>query len=335
MADPVSSPRTDARADTRTDTPPAPRAGAPRYLLISPCRNEAAYMRRTLDSVLGQTVPPALWVIVDDGSTDETPAILAEYAARHPCIRVVTRADRGKRAVGPGVIEAFYAGLETVDLDTFDYLCKLDLDLDLPAGYFETLIARMEAEPRLGSASGKPWFRDPAGRRVSEKIGDEMSAGMTKFYRTACFRAIGGFVREVMWDGIDCHKARQLGWTARSIDDPALAFEHLRPMGSSEKGILTGRMRHGFGQYYMGTDPLFMAASALYRMAHPPYLLGGLAMFWGYARAWLRGVPRHGDAELRAFIRAYQRRALRVGKARATAEIEAARAPHWQATQAG
>ena len=47
-----------------------------RYLLISPCRDEAQYLRRTLDSVAAQSVPPALWVVVDDGSTDETPAIL-------------------------------------------------------------------------------------------------------------------------------------------------------------------------------------------------------------------------------------------------------------------
>ena len=67
-------------------------------------------MRRTLDSVVGQTVRPAKWVIVDDGSTDATPAILAEYAARHDWIEVVAKPDRGARAVGPGVIEAFYSG---------------------------------------------------------------------------------------------------------------------------------------------------------------------------------------------------------------------------------
>src|SRR5262245_30603936 len=106
-----------------------------RYVAISPCRNEAQYLRRTLDSVLAQSEPPALWVIVDDGSTDQTPAILNEYAALHPSIRIVRRADRGRRAVGPGVIEAFYAGLETVDLGAFDFLCKLDLDLDLPPRY--------------------------------------------------------------------------------------------------------------------------------------------------------------------------------------------------------
>ena len=205
-----------------------------RYVLISPCRDEAAYMRRTLDSVAAQAAPPTLWVIIDDGSTDDTPRILAEYAARLPYIRIVRRDDRGRRAVGPGVIEAFYAGLETVDLGKgeFDYLCKLDLDLDLPPRYFEHLMERMEADPRLGTCSGKPYFPHPETRRlISEGCGDETSVGMTKFYRVRCFQDIGGFVRQVMWDGIDNHRCRMLGWKACSWDEPDLRFVHLRPMG--------------------------------------------------------------------------------------------------------
>ncbi|MEO1677757.1 MAG: glycosyltransferase [Pseudomonadota bacterium] len=295
------------------------------YVLISPCRNEAPFMRRTLDSVLAQTAPPALWVIVDDGSTDETPEILGSYAERHPFIRIVRRPDRGRRAVGPGVIEAFYAGLETVDLEDFEYLCKLDLDLDLPPGYFEQLIEQMRTDARLGTCSGMPYFLNSAGQQVSERCGPEMSVGMTKFYRRACFQDIGGFVPQVMWDAIDCHTARMRGWRAIAIDDPALAFEHLRPMGSSEKGVLNGRRRHGFGQYFMGSDPAYFAATALYRTTRPPYLIGGLAMIQGYVAAWARGEARYPDPEFRAFLRRFQRRVLRVGKKRAVAEVEAER----------
>jgi glycosyltransferase involved in cell wall biosynthesis len=279
-------------------------------------------MRRTLDSVVAQSLRPSLWIIVDDGSTDETPAILAEYASRHDWIRVVPKPDRGHRAVGPGVIEAFYAGLETVRLSDFPYLCKLDLDLDLPPRYFERLIERMEADPRIGTCSGKPYVRR-GGRLVSERRGDEMSVGMTKFYRRACFEEIGGFVREVMWDAIDCHKARQLGWSAVSWDEPELRFEHLRPMGSSHVSIYEGRRRHGRGQWFMGSDPLYYLATCVFRIAEPPYLLGGIAMIQGYLGAWLRGDRQLDDASLRAFIRAYQRRALIVGKARAVAELDA------------
>ena len=291
------------------------------YALITPCRNEQDYMRRTLDSVVAQTVTPGVWVIVDDGSTDDTNAILQEYAGQHDWIKVYTKPDRGHRAVGPGVVEAFYFGLEKIRLADFDYVCKLDLDLDLPPDYFGELIRRMEAEPRLGSCSGKPYFTTDSGRRVPERCGDEMSVGMTKFYRRECFEQIGGFARQVMWDAIDCHKSRQLGWMACSWNDEDLLFEHLRPMGSSQKGILTGRIRHGFGQYYMGTDPFYFLATAIARLSYPPYIIGSAAMIYGYLKAMVGGAKQHEDSELRQFIRRYQRRALVVGKHRAIEEI--------------
>ncbi len=288
------------------------------YCLVTPCRDEAAFARRTLDSVTSQTLPPALWVIVDDGSRDHTPRILAEYAQRFPYIRVVRREDRGRRSVGPGVVDAFYAGLDALNPVEFDYLCKFDLDLSLPPRYFELLVKRMEQDSLIGTCSGKPYFVGSNGQLISEGCGDEMSVGMIKFYRRECFEAIGGFVREVMWDGIDCHRCRMLGWEACSWDDPELRFIHLRPMGSSHKGILTGRMRHGFGQYFMGTGIVYMTASAIFRMTRRPWVIGGLAMWWGYVRAAIRRVPRYNDAEFRRFLRKYQWACLLRGKKQAT-----------------
>ena len=301
-----------------------------RYLLVTPCRDEAKYARRTLDSVVRQSIPPALWIIVDDGSTDETPAILAEYAAKYPFIRVIRRDDRGFRKLGGGVIDAFYHGYDTINPDDFDYISKLDLDLDLPSGYFEELMRRMEQEPRVGTASGKPYFHGARGQVVSEKCGDENSVGMVKFYRTECFRQIGGFVRELMWDGIDGHRCRMLGWIATSWDDPKLNFEHLRPMGTSHKNWWTGRVRHGVGQYFMGTGPTYMLASALFRMSRPPIVVGGLAMLWGYARSLIQRKPRYGNDAFRRFLRRYQWGCLFRGKHRMTEQLNAEQSPRWQ-----
>lgn len=290
------------------------------YLLISPCRDEAEFMRQTLDSVIAQSIRPAKWVIVDDGSSDATPAILAEHAARHDWIQIVTRGDRGRRAVGPGVIEAFYAGYQAINPGDYRYLCKLDLDLRLPPRYFEELMARMEADPRIATCSGKAYV-EADGRLIDERHGDDTSLGMTKFYRVSCFREIGGFVREVMWDGIDCHRCRMNGWIACSWNDPELRFVHLRPMGSSQQSVYAGRMRHGYGQYFMGTGFFYMLASALGRMNQRPYVSGGLAMLWGWLLSALRGMPRFDDPAFRKFLRRYQWRALLVGKKRAIEEI--------------
>ena len=212
-------------------------------------------------------------MIVDDGSKDETPAILAEYAgpdALHPGGEAGRPRQPGRWAAASSTPST--RATTPLDPVAFDYVCKLDLDLDLPPGYFAGLMDRMESEPRIGTCSGKPYFFPPGATDdpsaspstdmtglVSEKTGDENSVGMTKFYRTACFRQIGGFVREVMWDGIDGHRCRQLGWIAISWDDPSCASSTCAPMGTSHKNWWTGRTRHGFGQYFMGTAPIVHA----------------------------------------------------------------------------
>lgn len=298
-------------------------------LIVAPCRNEQEYMRRTLDSIVAQTHAITRWIIVDDGSTDETPAILAEYAEKHPFIEVVRREDRGKRSVGPGVIEAFYAGLEGVDLDDYEFVCKLDLDLDIPHDYFEKMIARMRANPRIGSCSGKPYYHDANGELQPEWCDDEIVVGMIKFYRTACFQQIGGFVHEVMWDGIDSHRCRLFGWIACSWNDPDLRFLHLRPMGSSDKNVLRGRRRHGHGQYFMGTSPAYLLASAVRRLVQPPFLIGAMVMLWGYLDSWLRRRPRYEDLVFRRFLRSYQWRSIFLGKRRTIERIDAEQERVW------
>lgn len=277
-------------------------------------------MRQTLDSVIGQSLKPTRWVIVDDGSSDETPSVLVEYASKHEWIQIVTRADRGHRAVGPGVIDAFYAGYNAIEPRDYDFLCKLDLDLRLPPRYFEILIDRMNKDPRIATCSGKSYIVEN-GQLIDERHGDDTSLGMTKLYRIECFQKIGGFVREVMWDGIDCHLCRMHGWIACSWNEPDLRFVHLRQMGSSQHGIFTGRMRHGYGQYFMGTGFFYLAASAVSRLNQRPYILGSFAILWGWIKSAVLRKPRYDNLEFRRFLRRYQWRALLVGKKRAIAEF--------------
>ena len=89
-------------------------------------------------------------------------------------------------------------------------------------------------------------------------------------------------------------------------------------------------MRHGFGQYFMGTSLAYMTASALFRMTRPPVVLGGLAMWWGYLRSMLRRAPRYDDPGFRKFLRRYQWACLRKGKAQATEAVNQRQAAVWQ-----
>lgn len=277
-----------------------------RLLVISPVRDEAAFLQQTIDSMVAQTVRPKVWMIVDDGSKDETPEIVERAAAKHPWIRLHRRKDRGVRHVGGGVVETFDDGLQHFNLDDFDYLCKLDGDLKFGPTYFEKLLAKFEADPKLGTASGKCFDIAPGGGWVPLRTGDEFSLGACKTYRVKCFREIGGLVRQAMWDGIDCHRCRMLGWKATSFHDEDLRLYEMRPMGSSHKGVCHGRLRWGQGQYFMGTHWLYACAIAFYRMFERPFIVGGFCIFWGYVRGFLRRVPRYDDREFRKFLHRWQ-----------------------------
>jgi glycosyltransferase involved in cell wall biosynthesis len=296
-----------------SDTPVEPGSGSSQTLLvISPVKDEAAFLPTTIDSFVAQSKRPDLWVIVNDGSSDNTGAIADAAAAKHDWIRVLHRPAGTQRRVGPGVIEAFYAGLDTVpDWHSYDFICKTDGDLEFQPRYFEILIDRFRQNPRLGSASGKVFTPNEKGVFEEERIGPGFSFGCAKLYRRTCFEEIGGFVRQVMWDGIDCHRSRMFGWEVVSFDDPELAIKHFRRMGSSFQSIYHGRRRWGRGQYFMGTHPLYLLGIFGYRIFERPYFLGGLNILIGYVQAALTGAPRYDDLAFRKFLRKWQLQELK------------------------
>ena len=293
-----------------------------RYVVITPCRNEESHIGETIRTVVEQSLPPSLWIIVDDGSTDGTLEILQEAAREHDFIRVVQRSDRGHRSVGSGVVKAFYAGLEDIDLEDFSYLCKLDGDLELPPLYFERMIAEMESNPRLGNFSGKVYLRLPNGRLVYERMGDENAIGAAKFYRRQCFQEIDGFVPHPGWDGIDGHMCRMRGWIARSRNEADLRIVHRRLMGSSAGSIWAGRKRWGALKWFQGSALYYVLGVFVYRLVERPFVVGALGILVGYLGAMLRRDPQFEVPGFRKTLRDFERRSLFQGKDAAIRSFE-------------
>jgi len=279
-------------------------------LVVSPVRNEARYIRHTLDAMVAQVVRPAEWIVVDDGSTDATPAIVAEYARQHPFLRLVRRDDRGFRQLGAGVVTAFEHGRAHARLDDYRYISKLDGDLSFGPRYLEIMLGTLAREPRLATVSGKV-YRPEGGRLVEEFIRDDHTAGQFKLYKRTAFEAIGGFVATVGWDAIDVHRCRMLGWEARSFEHPEARLIHHRLMGSSDQNIFKGRVRLGRANWHMGYHPLYALASGLFRMHERPWVIGGLIMIGAYFYAALRGEPRLPDRAFREHLRRWQLTELR------------------------
>lgn len=291
----------------------APPATDPRIVplvIISPVRDESEYLRRTLDSVVAQTVRPVEWILVDDGSRDETPEIVREYAARYPFIRLVPRGDRGFRKLGGGVIAAFDVGREHIVHTDWQWIAKLDGDMSFGPRYIERMLEKFDDNPRLAAVSGKVYRYEEA-RYIEEHTVREQVAGQFKLYRREAFEDIGGFVQHLAWDGIDVHTAGMKGWQTLSYYDPEAWLWHHRIMGSSDRSIYTGRLRWGRGNWYLGYHPLYAVAAGINRMREKPYVIGGLLMIAGYFGAALRRLPRYADPEFRRYLRGWQNRRLK------------------------
>lgn len=273
-----------------------------RLVVISPCRDEAEFLPFTLKSMAAQTEPPALWLLVDDGSRDATPDLIARYAAAYPWVRLLRRERPGGRQLGPGVVAAFNAGLRHLGKEPFDVIAKLDCDLEFGPDCCARILARFD-DPRVGMAGGTTRLQ-VGDKLVSERYASYHVGGQNKFYRRRCFEEIGGLQPVYGWDILDETDARRHGWL--TVSDPAITIIHHRLQGSALGG-LRGRVIWGRGAYAIGSHPLFAVARGLFRLAERPWLVGGLAFIWGFFQSYVNPeINRITDQALIAYLRREQ-----------------------------
>lgn len=276
------------------------------YVIITPVRDEEEHIAATLESVSHQTEPPAEWVIVDDGSTDGTGAIADGYAAKFPWIRVLHRTNRGFRKSGGGVVDAFNDGYKFLRSKDWDFIVKLDGDLKFSQEYFQKCFEHFRERPDLGIGGGEIYH--DLGRKLKLEANPRFHVrGASKIYRRACWEAIGGLWVGPGWDTIDEVKANMLGWKTASFDD--LPLVHLRPTGAAD-GHLRDLVKHGLVCYTCEYHPLFVLASCLYRVFRKPYLVGSLAIAWGFLKGHFTHVSRPRDGRFTSYIREQQLRRL-------------------------
>jgi glycosyltransferase involved in cell wall biosynthesis len=276
-----------------------------KYAVISPVKDEAAFIEATINSMINQSIHPAVWVIVNDGSRDTTASITQRYVQEHSWIRLVNLQDTGIRKRGKGVIEAFYAGYKTL-VEPYDFIVKLDGDVSFGSDYFESLSNRFSTDPQLGIAGGGLYER-PDGKTWILYTTRDHVRGCTKVYRRECFETIGGLVASMGWDGIDEWKALAKGWKVQSFLD--LKIYHYRFTGAAT-GFIKSCIEQGNGAYRMGYHPLFMIARGIRLMVDKPFLVGGTAMIGAYFIAWFQKQELLADPSVVQYIRQSQMKML-------------------------
>ncbi|PYJ53251.1 MAG: glycosyltransferase family 2 protein [Verrucomicrobia bacterium] len=279
-----------------------------RYIIITPARNEGPHLRETIESVQSQTIRPSRWIIVDDGSSDETGRIADDAARAHDWINVVHRPDRGYRKSGGGVIEAFYEGYRLVENESWDYVVKLDADLSFAPAFFEQCFNQFEIDPALGIGGGAVCLKTD-GKLQVEASGDPPFhvRGATKIYRRCCWNEIGGLLRATGWDTLDEIKANMLGWKTRTFNEQFLI--HHRGTGTAD-GVWKNWVKNGRANYIVGYHPLFMFCKCAARLFEAPFGVVSAGLWYGFVSGYLLRVPRNLEPDVIQYLRREQMRRL-------------------------
>lgn len=278
------------------------------YVVITPVRNEADFVGRTIASMSGQTLLPRQWVIIDDGSTDGTGEILKDAALSRPWLTVVTRPDRGFRKSGGGVVEAFYDGYAALRDEAWDFIVKLDGDLSFNSDYFEQCLAHFSEDPHLGLGGGTVCVLD-GGEPTVDSPGDPPFhvRGATKIYRRACWQQVHPLVPGPGWDTVDEVRANSRGWQTRTFPDVLLIQD--RPTGAVD-GTWTNSFKNGRANYITGYHPAFMLAKCLKRLWCEPRVIAAAGLWAGFCSGYLRREPHVADPDSVRYLRQQQRRYL-------------------------
>jgi glycosyltransferase involved in cell wall biosynthesis len=277
------------------------------YVLITPVRDEQEFLPRTIASVAAQTILPREWVIVDDGSKDKTGEIIAEAARRYTWIRGVKRLDRGYRKWGAGIIEAFYDGYNALTFKDWDFMCKLDGDLSFEPGYFEATFRKFAENPKLGIGGGMLYHVDNGVKKLETHPLFHVRGG-AKIYKRDCWDAMGGLWVGPGSDTLDEVKANMLGWGSASFSD--ILMNHHRWTGAS-LGKWGGIVKNGKTDYVSGYHPMFLIAKCVKKLFDRPYILGSLALAYGYVAARWEKMPQVDDSKLIEYLQRQQIAKLR------------------------
>jgi len=281
----------------------------PPYVLITPARNEGAFIEKTIEAVIRQTVRPVRWVIVDDGSTDGTAEVVRRRVARYPWIEMLQMPPHRRRSFA-GKVYAFNAGYQRVKPLAYGVIGNLDADISFEDDYCEFLLSQFRDDARLGVA-GTIFEEDGYNSGSDGFEGENHVPGGCQLFRRRCFEEIGGYIPNPAGgiDWIAVTTARMMGWRTRSFREKS--FFHHRHLGTAERGRLRSAFSYGEKDYYLGGHPLWELCRVVYRMSKRPYIVGGLAVGTGYVWARLRRIDRAVSDDLMRFHRKEQMEKLR------------------------
>lgn len=272
-------------------------------VIITPFKNEEVTIKATLESICRQTVKPLAWLLIDDNSTDASPAIVKEFEKKFDFIKYYNRnIKKDDRATGGNVVSVFYYGLQKAADEKIDWdiVLKLDADLDIDRDdYLAFFINKFTQSPLLGIASGTTYVQLPNGEKKFESKHRWHTQGPNKFYRKECFKAIGGLKPFKGWDGIDDILARDKGYLTQKYSEQTLRHFYSTQTRNAEGGVKMGLLREAEG-YQNRAYPFYMFFFKALKLARQKGIGNGAFFLWTGLKLKLFTKPKVTKEEQKA-----------------------------------
>lgn len=272
------------------------------YILVTPCKNEEKSLLDLIFSVKNQTIKPTLWLIIDDGSTDNSPQIINRAKKENSWITSF-RLKEGKRDIGIKYAYVCKTGFDYVikfckeHKIKYHYIGLVDADMVLDKDFFEKLMAEFEKNPKLGIASGGV-YNNCKGNFVWESSREDLPRGGARLWRKDCFEETNGYQCTSSPDVVSNVKAMLRGWEIRQFKE--IKAIQSRPTSSAE-GLWKGYYKRGFFYYYLNYNPIIAFSKGLTYCFRKPYYIG-LFFLYGYFRGLLKRQAKIKDKEIRAYF---------------------------------
>ncbi|MQG38374.1 MAG: glycosyltransferase [SAR202 cluster bacterium] len=257
------------------------------YLLLTIAKNEGKFIETVIDSVRQQSKPPLLWLIVDDGSSDNTSSILKKISDEFIYCSVLKTSKRdigfefGKKlAFGFNKLKT----LANRKIKEWDFIAKLDADCTLDSKYFEKIVEVMENDRKIGIMSGQ---LHEYGKKKPDPCGPE-PRGAATVYSKGCFEKIGGFSQTPSHESVESIMAKRFGF--KTLQSDVTKFVHLRPVGSA-MGLYEGHKQMGMAANWLGgtrTYAILRALSLTFRKS----AICGIGFLVGFL-VWEKGQTKN------------------------------------------
>lgn len=274
------------------------------YVLMTAAFNEEAYIETTIRSVVQQTLLPQKWIVVSDGSTDNTDRIIQKYTNQYKFIELL-RIEKENKRTFCSKVRALNAGYSILQGLEYNYIGNLDADIDLTISYFEKIIAQLEIYPELGIASGV-YVEKYKGQTIRFKKPKFHTPGAIQVFRRECYEKIGGYPK--LEGGEDTAAgvcARMHGWQTRSFKD--IEVTHLKPLLTGNlRHVIKGRFRLGWTDFLLGMHPLYAVVKLIRQLFNKPFIIGGLSLFIGFLYHWVFKRNRSVSKQFVEFFRKEQ-----------------------------